>query len=129
MPSVRQQYPSWVHVPFVAVAVTAVIFVVDLLVSVDGTPRAGLRVVVIVAAIVVAGTFFQRWSIVPARHLPHHVMAGLGLVGGALVASSAFGLDAGVFGNEVTGALGLAALWVAVIAARTTHSTPTGVGS
>lgn len=101
-------------------------FAIDLLISVEGGLRGGLRAVVVVAAVVVAGTFYQRWSIVPTRATPHHAMAGLGLVGGALVASSAFGTGAGVFGNEVTGALGLAALWVAVIAARTTLTTSTG---
>lgn len=114
--------------PFVALVVAVVVFAVDLLSDIDGGTRAGLRVVVIVAAIVVAGTFYQRWSIVPTRAVPHHVMAALGLIGGALVASSAFSTGAGVYGNQITAALGLAALCVAVLAALATLTTSTGAG-
>lgn len=109
-----------------AVVVALTVFVADLLFDIDGGMRGGLRIVVIVAAIAVAGTFYQRWSTVPARAVPHHAMAALGLIGGALVASSAFSVEPGVYGNQITALLGLSALVLAVIAARATLATSTG---
>jgi hypothetical protein len=118
--------PAWVRLPFVACVVVAAAYVVDLVAEIDGSARVVLRVLVIAAAAVVAGTFFQRWSTVPERTTPHHVMAALGLLGGALVASSAFSTAPGVFGNLATASLGLVALWVSLLAARTT-SRPTEI--
>ena len=121
-------HPAWVRVPIVAVVIIAVVFFVDALSSVDGTPRGLLRGVMLLSAVVVAGTFFQRWSVLAQRDVAHHAMAALGMLGGALVASSVLSTGAGVFGNGVTGALGVTALVIAVAAARASLASDTGVG-
>ncbi|MGB9011333.1 MAG: hypothetical protein WCB95_00490, partial [Aeromicrobium sp.] len=94
--------------------------------DVDGPARGMLRGAVVVAAAVAAGIFFQQWSTTTKRSIPHHAMAALAMLGGALVASSAFSTGAGVLGNTVTASLGLAALWISLLAARATLASPTG---
>lgn len=113
--------------PFLATCLVAVVFAVDLTTDLDGSARGLLRGLVVAAGAVVAGVFYQRWSTLPERTVPHHAMAALAMLGGALVASSAFSTGAGVFGNSVTASLGLAALWISLLAARATLATPTGV--
>lgn len=127
MPSRFPLNPLWVRSAFVAIGVIAGVYAADLLAELEGTTRTVLRIAAIVAAAVAAGTFFQRWSVVPARTVPHHAMAALGLLGGALVASSAFGAGPGAFGNELTASLGLAALVVSLLAARASLASPSGV--
>lgn len=126
MPAPFSQHPAWVRFPFLAICVVAVVFALDLTADLDGSTRGLLRGVVVAAGAVVAGIFFQRWSTLPERAVPHHIMAALAMLGGALVASSAFSTGAGVFGNSLTASLGLAALWISLLAARTTLASPTG---
>lgn len=99
------------------------VYAVDVITSVDGGARAGLRILALVGAVVVAGAVYQRWGALPQRTPADHAMAGAGLLGGALVASSTFAAGPGVFANAVTGALGCVAMLVALVAARTTIPT------
>ena len=114
----------WLLIVAASTVVVVVAFVVDAIAEVDGSVRSALRVVVVVGAALSAGTLYQRWSIVPVRTPAHHAMAAAGLLGGALVASSAFSNGPGVFGTGTTGALGAAALLVALLAARFTLAAP-----
>ncbi len=119
-------HPAWLRFAFLATSVVAVVFLIDLSVDIDGTTRGLLRGVVVAAAAAVAGIFFQRWSTLAQRSVPDHAMAGLALLGGALIASSAFSAGAGVFGNTVTASLGTAALWISLLAGRASLASPTG---
>ncbi len=125
MPSPNSSRPAWVRFSFAATSVVAAVFAMDLLTDVDGSTRGVLRGVVVAAAAVVAGVTFQRWSTVEERTVPHHAMAALALLGGALVASSAFSAGADVFSNTMTASLGLTALWISLLAAS--FASPTGV--
>jgi peptidoglycan/LPS O-acetylase OafA/YrhL len=98
------------------------IYAIDVITSVDGGTRAGLRIAALVGAVLVAGVVYQRWGALPERTPADHAMAGAGLIGGALVASSTFAAGSAVFANAVTGALGCVAMLVALVAARTTVS-------
>lgn len=126
MPSPNPSHPVWMRFAVLATSFVAVVFVLDLSLDVDGPARGMLRGAVVVAAAVAAGIFFQRWSTLTKRSVPHHAMAALAMLGGALVASSAFSTGAGVLGNTVTASLGLAALWISLLAARATLASPTG---
>ena len=125
MPSPNSLHPAWVRFAFGATSVVAVVYVLDLFVDVDGSTRGVLRGVTVAAAALVAAMAFQRWSTVAERDVPHHAMAALALLGGALVASSAFSPGTSVFGNTVTASLGLAALWISLLAAS--FASQTGV--
>ena len=112
--------PVWFKLAAFASAAVLVCLLVDRFGDPAGTTRTVLQAVALGGAAIAAGTFYQHWSTVPVRLVPHHVMAGLGLLGGALVASSAVSADAGVFGNAITASRGAAALLVATAAASST---------
>lgn len=122
MTETRAVRPVWMLLVLIGAVGVCALYAIDVVGTVDGGQRAGLRVAALVGAVLVAGATYQRWGSVPARTPAHHAMAAAGLLGGALVASSSFSAGAGVFGNPTTGALGCVAMLVALVAARATVS-------
>lgn len=119
-PSTR---PTWLLLVLIGTVGVCAIYAVDVIAEFDGGTRAGLRILALVAAVVVAGVVYQRWGALPKRAPADHAMAGAGLLGGALVASSTFAAGSAVFANAIIGALGCVAMLVALVAARATVST------
>lgn len=98
----------------VAEAIVLVSCVLDLYTSTDLSSVAVLlRVLVAVAAVVVAGVVYHRWSQAPT---PHSIAAMvLGLLGGAsLVSAVATASDGHVFGSDAMALVGTVALAAAV---------------
>jgi peptidoglycan/LPS O-acetylase OafA/YrhL len=98
----------------VAEAIVLITCVLDLYTSTDLSSVAVLlRVLVAVAAVVVAVVAYHRWSVTPTRHTTASMV--LGLLGGAsLVSAVASASDGHVFGSDAMALIGAVTLVAAV---------------
>ncbi len=102
----------------VALAVVAVVYTVDQLLAVEWPDDAvwPIRLVLLLAAVVIAGIAFQAWSAGKPQALRPLVAMITSLVGGASLASAATsGGDDMILGNGALGAMSLVALTFGVI--------------
>jgi peptidoglycan/LPS O-acetylase OafA/YrhL len=107
----------------IAGSVVLVAYVVDVVAGDDlASTAAGTgRAAAIIGAAVCAGVIYQLWS-VRKQHTPQdHAAVAAALLGGALVASSAFSAPTGhIFGSSLTAAAGVAGLALALLGSRPT---------
>lgn len=107
-------------VPALAELVLLALYVTDVLADAawpDGFVVPG-RVIVVVAAVVVAGICYQAWATATAEQRTPlvHAAAGASLIGGAAIASAVTTAEAGrIFGTSALATLGTAALVAAVV--------------
>lgn len=107
-------------VPALAELVLLALYVTDVLGDAawpDGFVVPG-RVVVVVAAVVIAGICYQAWASVTSQQRTPlvHASAGASLIGGAALASAVTAAEAGrIFGAPALATLGTAALVAAVV--------------
>ena len=111
---------AW-EVATIAGVIVLVAYVVDLLAGSDLSRTAATtgRVAAIIAAVVCAGVIYQSWSVRQRHTARDHAAVAAALLGGALVASSAFSAPAAqIFGNSLTAAAGVAGLALALVGSR-----------
>ena len=99
-----------------ATFVVLVVFAADVIADTDWSPDALplLRILVLVAASVIAGLYYVHWESVKVRVPATHAAAGLGLLGGALLVASIFssGPDV-IFRDTIIAAAGMTAVTLA----------------
>lgn len=104
------------RVALIGAALVAVAFAVEVIarVDLDSSGRGVARVIVLLGAVLCTGALYQAWSVVKGHTVRDHLAVAAALVGGALIASSAFSRSDQVFGNDVTAAAGLIGLVTAL---------------
>lgn len=109
----------WQIAAFLAELVLLALFAVELATDFSQDALPGIRVLVVIAALVFAGCMYYHWEAVDTRVPATHGAAALGLLGGALVASSVFtsGLDV-VFRNAVLAGTGMSAIVLSYVLAQ-----------
>lgn len=109
----------WQIAAFLAELVLLALFAVELATDWSEDALPGIRVLAVIAALVFAGCMYYHWEAVEERVPATHAAAGLGLVGGALMASSVFtsGLDV-VFRSTPMAAIGMSAIVLSYVLAQ-----------
>jgi peptidoglycan/LPS O-acetylase OafA/YrhL len=108
----------------IAAGLVVVVYVIDGVAgsALNSTVAGVCRAVVIVGAVICAGVLYQLWSVRKPNDVADHAAVAAALLGGALVASSAFSAPSSqVFGNGLTAALGVAGLLLGLAGARPTR--------
>ncbi len=111
----------WHLVSLLATIVALVLFAADVIADVDWSQDAlpGLRIAVLLAAVVIAVVYYVHWETVKVRVPATHACAALGLLGGALLAASIFssGPDV-IFRDTIIASAGMTAVTVAHFVGR-----------
>ncbi len=110
---------KWQIAAFIAELVVLALFAVELATDWSQDARPGIRVLAVFAAAVFAGAIYIHWESAKKRVPATHAAAALGLLGGALVASSVFssGLDV-VFRHTVMAGIGVSAMVLSYVFAQ-----------